>query len=80
MNVLVYLKESLAAAAERSNVAAYPVAEIEISDLLDRITNKFGVEKAKSLNIEDLRTYAASMVMKKPEEIILRSLPICKGA
>ena len=80
MTVLVYLKESLAAAAERSNVAAYPVEVIDITYLLDTIKEKFGSEKAKSLNIEDLRTYAASMVMKKPEEIILRSLPICKGA
>ena len=78
MNVLVYLKESLAA--ENNNVSAYPVAEIEISDLLDRITKKFGVEKARSLNIKDLVNYAASRVMKRPEEIILRSKSICKGA
>ena len=77
MTVLVYLKESLAA--ENNNVSAYPVAEIKISDLLDRITKKFGVEKARSLNIKDLVNYAASMVMKRPEEIILRS-KICKGA
>ena len=78
MNVLVYLKESLAA--ENCNVSAYPVAEIEISDLLDRITKKFGAEKARSLNIKDLVNYAASRVMKKPEEIILKAKPICKGA
>lgn len=78
MTVLVYLKESLAA--ENNNVSAYPVAEIKISDLLDKITKKFGVEKARSLNIKDLVNYAASRVMKRPEEIILRSKPICKGA
>ena len=78
MTVLIYLKESLAA--ENSNVAAYPVAEIEISELLDRITKKFGIEKAKSLNIKDLVNYAASYLIKRPEEIILRSKPICKGA
>lgn len=77
MTVLVYLKESLAA--ENDNVSAYPVAEIKISDLLDRITKKFGVEKARSLNIKDLVNYAASRVMRRPEEIILRS-KICKGA
>ena len=70
MTVMVFLKESpLAAAAE----------EIEIDDLLN-ITKKVGVEKARSLNIKDLVTYAASRVMKRPEEIILRSKPICKGA
>ena len=78
MTVLVYLKESLAA--ENSNVAAYPVEEIEIDDLLNRITKKFGVERARKFNIEDLLNYAASCVMKRPEEIILRSKPICKGA
>ena len=77
MTVLVYLKESLAA--ENNNVSAYPVAEIKISDLLDKITKKFGVEKARSLNIKDLVNYSASRVMKRPEEIILRS-KICKGA
>ena len=78
MTVLVYLKESLAA--ENNNVSAYPVAEIEISDLLGRIAKKFGSERARSLNIKDLVNYAASRVMKRPEEIILRSKPICKGA
>ena len=78
MTVLVYLKKSLAA--ENSNVAAYPVAEIEISELLKRISEKFGIERAKRFNTKDLMTYAASMVMRRPEEIILRSKPICKGA
>lgn len=80
MTVCIYLKEAVTAAKNNSNVVAYPVEEIEIDDLLNRITKKFGNERAKKFNVGDLLNYAASMVMRRPEEIILRSKPICKGA
>lgn len=80
MTVLVYLNEAIEANKRDSRYIQYPVAEINITELLDAVKEKFGIQKAKSLNINDLRTYAASRVMKKPEEIILRSKPICKGA
>ena len=79
MTVLVYLKESLEAA-KQPGIYAYPVDEINIVDLLNRITKKFGIERAKNFNAKDLMIYAASGQQRKPEEIILKAKPIHKSA
>ena len=79
MTVLVYLKEAIEANKRDHRLIPYAVEEINISALLDTIKEKYGIERAKKFSTKELITYAASMVMKRPEEIILRS-KICKGA
>ena len=80
MTVLVYLKEAIEANKRDARMIPYAVEEIEIPELLDSIKEKFGNDRAKKFSIENLITYAASCVMKRPEEIILKAKPICKGA
>ena len=80
MTVLVYLKEAIESHKRDARMIPYAVEEIEISELLDTITEKYGIERAKKFSTKDLIIYASSMVMKRPEEIILRSKTICKGA